>query len=144
MLAVQTKPKLVGKNKTGSLEGDSTFECNTNHVHKVTECHDTTTDSLSMNKSITDYIQTTNSEPQYQEATLESSSSLEYDAPYDHMFEQSELEQNTKNLGFTPKSSFKLYAGSPVEWKSIPDILQAHKLVKASKLPNYLGCRIPV
>ena len=91
-----------------------------------------------MHKSITNHIQTRNSEPQYRELTLESSSSVEYDAPYDNMFEQSEHGQNTKNFRFTPKSSLKLY-----EWESIPDTIQAHHLIKASELPNYLGCRLP-
>ena len=95
MLVVQSKIKLVGKNKTGPLKGDSTLQYNINHTHKFTECHDTTMDSLNIHKLIIDHMQTGNSEPQYQEATSESSPSLEYDAPYDHMFEQSELEQNT-------------------------------------------------
>ena len=59
------------------------------------------------------------------------------------MFEQLELKQ-TKDFGFIPKSLLKLYAGPPVTWNELPDILQAHTLVKASKLPNYMGCRIPV
>ena len=44
----------------------------------------------------------------------------------------------------TPKSSLNLYAGTPIEWKNTPDILEAHKLIKASKLPNYVGCHITV
>ena len=87
-----------------------------------------------MHKIIIDHIPTRNSEPKYSE----------YDAPYDHMFEQSELEQNTKDFGFIPRSLFKLYVGPPVKWDDVPDILQAHKLVEASKLSNYLGCCIPV
>ena len=97
-----------------------------------------------MHKLIIDHMQTGNLEPRYQEATLELSPSLEYDAPYGHMFEQSELEQNTKDFGSIPKSSLKLYVGPPVNWEDAPDILQAHKLVKASKLPKYLGRCIPV
>ena len=99
---------------------------------------------LSMHKLIIDHMQTGNSEPQYQEMTLESSTSLEHDAPYDHMFEQSELQQNMKYFGSIPRSSLQLYKGPPVNWDNAPDILQTHKLVKDSKLPNYLGCRIPV
>ena len=76
--------------------------------------------------------------------TLESSTCLEYDAPYDHMFEQSELEQNMKDFGSIPRSSLQLYKGPPVNWDNALDILQAHKLVKDNKLSSYLGCRIPV
>ena len=76
--------------------------------------------------------------------TLESSTSLEYDAPYDHMLEQLDLQQNMKHFGSIPRSSLHLYKGPPVNWDNAPDILQAHNLVKDSKLPNYLGCRIPV
>ena len=130
------------KNKTGSLEGDSMLQCNTNG--KCKESQGTTTDSLTMHKLIIEHMQTGNSEPQYQEMTLESSSSLEYDAPCDHMFEQSELEQNMKDFGSIPRSSLQLYKGPPVNRDNAPDILQEHKLVKDSKLPNYLGCHIPV
>ena len=90
LLAMQSKNKLVKKKKTGSLEGDSTLQCNTKDISN--EKQGTTTDSLSMHKLIIDHIQTGNSEPLYQEITLESSTSLEYDAPYDHMFEQLELQ----------------------------------------------------
>ena len=76
--------------------------------------------------------------------TLKSSTSLEYDAPYDHMFEQSELTQTSKHFGSMPRSALQLYKEPPVNWDNIPDILQAHKLVKSSKVLNYLGCRIPV
>ena len=124
------------------MEGDSTLQCNTKDISN--EKQGTTTDSLSMHKLIIDHIQTGNSEPPYQEMTLESSTSLEYDAPYDHMFEQLELQQNMKHFGSIPRSSLHLYKGPPVNWDNAPDILQAHKLVKDSKLPNYLGCRIPV
>ena len=59
-----------------------------------------------------------------------------YAAPYDHMFEQSELEQNIQNFGFTPKSFLKLYTGSQVEWESNSNILQVHQWIKASKMPT--------
>ena len=80
---------------------------------------------------------------QYQQMTLEPSITLGDVISHDHVLEQLELKQ-TKDFGFIPKSPLKLYAGSPVIWNELPDILQAHTLVKASKLPNYMGCRIPV
>ena len=107
------------------------------------DCHGTTTNSLSMHKVIDDDTQTGNLEPQYQQMTLEPSINLTYVTPHDHMFEQLELKQ-TKDFDFIPKSSLKLYAGPTVTWNELPDILQSHTLVKASKLPNYMGCRIPV
>ena len=63
------------KNKTGSLEGDSTLQCDNKDTGN--EEQGTTT---SMHKLIIDHIQTGNSEPPYQEMTLESSTSLEYDS----------------------------------------------------------------
>ena len=111
-----------------------------NAFHK--NCHGTTMNSLSMQKVIDD-TQTGNLEPQYQQMTLEPSINLRYVTPHDHMFEQLQLQQ-TKDFGFIPKSSLKLYAGPTVSWNEPPDILQAHTLIKASKLPNHMGCRIPV
>ena len=96
-----------------------------------------------MHKLIIDDIQTGNLEPQYQEMTLEPSIKLGDVALYDHMFDQPASKQS-KDFGFIPKSSLKLYAGPPVTWDKVPDIFQAHTLVKASKLPNYMGCLIPV
>ena len=107
------------------------------------DCHGTTTNSLSMHKAIDNDTQTGNLEPQYQQMTLEPSINLRYLTPHDHMFEQLEIHQ-TKDFGFIPKSSLKLYTGPTVTWNEIPHIFQAHALVKTSKLPNYMGCRIPV
>ena len=89
-------------------------------------------------------MQTRNSEPQYQNSSFESLSSFEYDAPYDHMFHQSGLQQNTKHFGFLPKSALKLYIREAVEWDDKPHIMQAHQLIRESKLPNYSHCRMPV
>ena len=47
-------------------------------------------------------LQTRNLEPQYSDSIMESLSSHEYDAPYDHMFHQSDLNENTKQFGFLP------------------------------------------
>ena len=140
---VHKSNKKLAKQKIEFLKRDSLQKRNATSTSFDKDCHGTTTDSLSMHKSIDDNTQTGNLEPQYQEMALDPSITLEYVAPYDHMFEQSELKQ-TKDFGFIPKSSLKLYVGSPVTWNEVPDILQAHTLVKASKLPNYMGCRIPV
>ena len=37
-----------------------------------------------------------------------------------------------------------MYLGPPVIWQSAPDIIGAHKLIRASGVPNFLGQRIPV
>ena len=122
---------------------DSIQSCNTIGTLFHTDSYGTNTDSLSMHKLIVDHTRTENLEPQYQEMTLEPSTDLESTALYDHMFDQSESKQS-KVFGFIPKSPLKLYAGPQVTWNEIPDIFQAHTLVKASNLPNYMGCRIPV
>ena len=107
------------------------------------DCHGTTTNSLSMHKAIDNDTQTRNLEPQYQQMTLEPSINLRSLTPHDHMFEQLEIHQ-TKDFGFIPKSSLKLYTGPTVTWNEVPHIFQVHASVKTSKLPNYMGCRIPV
>ena len=90
-----------------------------------------------MHQSIRQHMQTRNSEPQYSDPNMESLSSVEYDAPYDHMFHQSGLQQNTKHFRFLPKSTLKIYTGEVVQWDDIPHILQAHQLIRDSKLPNF-------
>ena len=102
------KNDLVGKIQNYVFERS---KCNSNRLHKATVSHNTTTDGLSRHKSISNHIQTRNLQPQYQEPTLESLSSVEYDAPHGHMFEQSEIEQSTKNFDFIPKSPLNLYCG---------------------------------
>ena len=47
-------------------------------------------------------------------------------------------------FGFCPLSKFQLYDGDPVRHNTSFTDLQAHKLIKASGKPNFLGCRIPV
>ena len=135
--------KNLVEQKIESLERDSIQKCNTIYTPFHKDCYGTTTNSLSMHKSIDYDTQTGNLEPQYQEMTLEPSINSGYVTPHDHMFEQSELQPN-KDFSFIPKSSLKLYVGPPVTWNELPDILQTHTLVKASKLPNCMGCRIPV
>ena len=75
---------------------------------------------------------------------MESLSNVKYDAPYDHMFHQSGFQQNTKYFGFLPKSALQTYMGEVVQWDDILHILQTHQLIRDSKLPNFLHCRIPV
>ena len=97
-----------------------------------------------MYQSIRQHTQTRNLEPQYPDSNTESLSSVEYDALYDHMFHQSGLQQNTKHFGFIPISTSKIYTGDILQWDDIPHVLQAHQLIRDTKLPNFLHCHIPV
>ena len=55
-----------------------------------------------------------------------------------------EPQQFPGTFGFIPEGPLKLYVGKPVHWEHIPNVIRSHLLIKASGLPNYLGCRIPV
>ena len=132
VLVHKSNKKLV-EQKLEPSERDSIKKCNTICTRLDKDCYGTTTDSLSMHKLIVDDIQTGNLEPQYQEMTLEPSINLEDVALFDHMSDQSKSKQS-KDFGFIPKSSLKLYVGPPVTWDEVPDIFQAHTLVKATQL----------
>ena len=74
------------KNKHGSFDGESKDVCNMiSDLGVTTASQNTPKDSLSMHQSIRQHMQTRNSEPQYSDSSMESLSSDEYDAPYDHM-----------------------------------------------------------
>ena len=53
-------------------------------------------------------------------------------------------EQNGVEFGCIPLSPITLFTGDPTYWEQIPDIITAHKLIRQSGLPNFLGLRIPV
>ena len=46
-------------------------------------------------------------------------------------------------FGYTPLNDLKVYQGPEVLWKKIPSIVQGHKLMIQSGVPNFLNCRIP-
>ena len=48
------------------------------------------------------------------------------------------------NFGCIPLTPMLLYQGSHKVWQEVPEILQAHKLIRNSGMPNFLGMRIPV
>ena len=54
------------------------------------------------------------------------------------------LQQNGGKFSYIPLNDLKLYTGPPVHWKVVPDILQAHKIVRSSGVPNFLNAIIPV
>ena len=47
-------------------------------------------------------------------------------------------------FGFIPLSPLLVYTGKNTDKKQVYDPLLAHKLVKQSGCPNFLGCRVPV
>ena len=53
-------------------------------------------------------------------------------------------EQIGTKFGCVPLAPIYVYTGPTRYWDSIPDILTAHKLIRQSGLPNFLGLRIPV
>ena len=54
------------------------------------------------------------------------------------------LYQNDKLFGFVPLNDLMVYTGPEVVWGSIPDIVEAHKKILNSGIPNFMGMRIPV
>ena len=47
-------------------------------------------------------------------------------------------------FGCVPLSLIITYSGPDISWQNIPSIIEAHRLVRASGKPNFLGTRIPV
>ena len=47
-------------------------------------------------------------------------------------------------FGCLPLSTIKLFTGEPTYYDKIPDIIQTHRLVRQSGVPNFLGLRIPI
>ena len=54
------------------------------------------------------------------------------------------IQQNGDQFGYIPLNDLKIYQGPEVTWKQTPSIIQAHKLIRQSGVPNILNCRIPV
>ena len=54
------------------------------------------------------------------------------------------LYQNDNAFGFVPLNDLMVYMGKEVIWGSIPDIVEAHRKIRNSGLPNFMGLRIPV
>ena len=53
------------------------------------------------------------------------------------------IHQNGSCFGFIPLTDLKTYKGPKMEVSAVP-LLEAHKIIRNSKLPNFLKCRIPV
>ena len=54
------------------------------------------------------------------------------------------MQQSPVELGFIPLTDLKLYQGPEKRWTVVPDLIQAHEMVRSSGMPNFLSCRIPV
>ena len=52
--------------------------------------------------------------------------------------------QNKGRFRFIPYNDLLVYTGKEIIWGDIPNILEAHKLIRNSGLPNFLQMRIPV
>ena len=53
-------------------------------------------------------------------------------------------EQIGSKFGCIPVSEIVSFDGTPTYLKEVPNIIQAHNLIRNSGLPNFLGLRIPV
>ena len=54
------------------------------------------------------------------------------------------IQQNGYQFWYIPLNDLKIYHGPVVTWRKPPSILQAHKLIRQSGVPNFLNCRIQV
>ena len=54
------------------------------------------------------------------------------------------LAQNGGDFGYIPLNDLKIYQGPHIVWNTVPDILEAHKIIRDSGVPNFLKSRIPV
>ena len=54
------------------------------------------------------------------------------------------IAQSNDNFGYVLLTDLKIYTGPPVKWDIVPNIIEAHNLVRQSGVPNFLKCRIPV
>ena len=54
------------------------------------------------------------------------------------------MQQNRDQFMFILINDLKICQGLEVIWKHTPPIIQAHKLIRQSGVPNFLNCRIPV
>ena len=52
--------------------------------------------------------------------------------------------QNKARFGFIPYNDLLLYTGEDVVWGEVPNMIEAHSIIRKSGLPNYLCMRIPV
>ena len=54
------------------------------------------------------------------------------------------VQQNGKDIGFLPLNDLMVYTGEHITWTKVPSVIEAHKIIKQSAVPNFMGARIPV
>ena len=54
------------------------------------------------------------------------------------------VQQNGQHYGFLPLSDLMVYRGEEVVWAEVPSLAEAHKIIKHSKMPNFMRARIPI
>ena len=47
------------------------------------------------------------------------------------------IAQNGGEFGYIPLHDLKIYNGPQVYWEKIPDILEAHTIIRQSGVPNF-------
>ena len=97
-----------------------------------------------MHKPIGKQMLSRNLEPQYTYPIIESSLSNENDVIVhtDMRLDNSKLALNT--FGFIPTVPLQVYTGEVVHCQHTPSSLEARHIIRATKMPNYMQCHIPV
>ena len=97
-----------------------------------------------MHRPIGEQILSRNSEPQYIDPIFESCVTSENEV-ISLTHGKPDIGKTVANtFGFIPKAPLQVYTGEVVHWQNIPNTLEAHQLIKATKIPNYMKCLIPV
>ena len=52
------------------------------------------------------------------------------------------VQQNGMNYGFLPLNNLIVYTGKEVLWSKVPSVIEAHKIIRTSVIPNFLRARI--
>ena len=53
-------------------------------------------------------------------------------------------QQLGSNFGCIPLTPILLYQGTQRVWQNVPEVLQAHRMIRDSGVPNFMGLHIPV
>ena len=54
------------------------------------------------------------------------------------------VQQNGMNYGLLRLNNLMVYTGEEVIWPKVPSVIEAHKIIRTSARPNFMGARIPV
>ena len=54
------------------------------------------------------------------------------------------ISQNGGDFGYIPLQFLTIYKGPKISWGRVPDILEAHTIIRNSGAPNFLKARIPI